>query len=63
MEMNKKHRDNYEYMKQSMQQKFLEYDQEAMIRKFGLRQDAQFLYLDFVDRAYRISRTTGMVEW
>ncbi len=57
------HRDNYEYMKEKMQRQFLEYDQAAMIRKFGLRHDAQYLYLECLERAYRISRTTGAVEW
>lgn len=58
-----KHRDNYEYMKEKMQRKFLEYDQEGMIRKFNLRHDGQYLYLPFVGREYRISRSTGAVEW
>ena len=57
------HRDNYEYMKEKMQRQFLEYDQEGMIGKFGLRHDAQYLYLECLERAYRISRTTGVVEW
>ena len=58
-----KHRDNYEYMKEQMQRKFLEYGQERMIRKFRLRHDAQYLYLECLEREYRISRTTGVVEW
>lgn len=58
-----KHRDNYEVMKERMQGKFLEYDQAAMIRKFGLRHDGQYLYLPFAGREYRISRSTGGVSW
>ena len=58
-----KHRDNYEYMKEKMQQQFLKHDQAVMIRKSGLRHDAQYLYLECLERAYRISRTNGVVDW
>lgn len=54
---------NYETTRDNMQLRFLEYDQERMIRKFGLRHDSQYLYLPFVGRDYRIGRGSGKVEW
>lgn len=54
---------NYEQMKRKMQTHFLEYDQAAMIRRFCLKHDKDFLYIRFVSRVYRINRMSGMVEW
>lgn len=54
---------NYEIMKNRMSAEFVKYDQEKMIRKFALRADAEFLYLRFVEKDYRISRTNGRVTW
>ena len=54
---------NYEKMKDSMADVFLRYDQEKMIRKFALKHDEAFLYVDFMGRAYRIDRHTGRVVW
>ena len=54
---------NYEKMKDSMADVFLRYDQEKMIRKFALKHDEAFLYVDFVGRPYRIDRHTGRVVW
>ena len=54
---------NYETMRDQMAGAFLRYDQEAMIRKFSLRHDADFLYICFVGREYRIDRHTGTVSW
>lgn len=56
-------RSNYEITRDNMQIKFLEYDQEHMVKKFGLRYDSQYLYLPFVGRDYRIGRKNGKVEW
>lgn len=56
-------RSNYETMKIQMQDQFLKYDQSAMIQKFNLRHDKQWLYIRFVQREYRIGRNTGIVEW
>ena len=47
---------NYEKMKNEMAGAFLKYDQEAMIRKFDLKYDEAYLYLDLLSRAHRISR-------
>ena len=54
---------NYEIMRDQMAGAFLRYDQEAMIEKFSLRYDANFLYIRFVGREYRIDRHTGTVSW
>ena len=54
---------NYEKMKNNMAAVFLQYDQETMIRRFALEQDADSLFLTFLNRPYRISRATGQVAW
>ena len=54
---------NYEKMKQSMSKVFLQYPQEKMIEKFSLESDRDYLYLWFFGRKYRISRSTGIVQW
>lgn len=41
---------------------FLEYDQELLIKKFGLEADAQYLYLTYLNTPCRIRRQTGAVE-
>lgn len=58
-----KRESNYEIMKRKMQGHFLEFDQNTMIRRFGLRHDPEYLYITFVGRIYRIGRSTGKVEW
>jgi hypothetical protein len=45
-----------------MQVEFLKYDQEKMIQKFALKSDSDYLYITFVGRTCRISRSTGKVE-
>ena len=54
---------NYEITRDRMRIEFLKYDQEHMIRKFSLKSDRSYLYISFMQRAYRISRRTGVVEW
>ena len=56
-------RNNYEHMKNQMRTHFLDYDQTKMIRKFSLKSDEAFLYIRFLGRNYRISRSHGTVEW
>lgn len=53
---------NYEIMRDSMQKKFLKYDQEHMIEKFNLKYDEDYLYIRFCKDWYRIHRRTGKVE-
>lgn len=54
---------NYEIMRNQMRSRFLQYDQAAMIKKFGLNADEAYIYMDFFNRPYRVDRSTGVVEW
>ncbi len=54
---------NYEKMKNSVNDSFLQYDQENMIRKFSLQHDSNYLYITFIGRTYRINRHTGIIHW
>lgn len=54
---------NYEKMKKDMAAVFLQYDQEKMIRKFGLSGGRDYLSLPFLSQEYRINRHTGQVTW
>lgn len=54
---------NYDTMRNRMELEFAKYNQQEMIQKFSLRHDADFLYLPFVGREYRIHRSNGRVEW
>ena len=53
---------NYEKQVYFARDLFLRYDQDAMIRKFDLTSDGQFLYVELLHQSYRISRSTGVVE-
>lgn len=54
---------NYEKMKNSVNDSFLQYNQEIMIQKFSLQYDSAYLYISFIGRTYRISRHTGIIHW
>ena len=54
---------NYEIMRDKMQLKFLEYNQQHMIQSFHMKYDEQYLYIKFVGRDHRINRLNGRVEW
>lgn len=54
---------NYDKTKISMAHIFLQYDQTAMIHKYSLEHDSDWLYITFVNRNYRINRKTGNVQW
>ena len=54
---------NYEKMKNSMAEVFLQYDQDNMIRKFQLEHDERYLYIRCLERPYRVSRETGQIDW
>lgn len=54
---------NYEKTKLSMANAFLQYNQEAMINKFSLTHDTDWLYLSFINRTYRINRKSGNIQW
>ena len=54
---------NYEITRNATEAKFPEYDQEQIISRFHLKNDGEYIYVDFVGREYRISRQTGKVEY
>jgi len=54
--------DNYEISRDRAQQYFLNFDQQKMIAQWNLQHDAQFLYVTFINRPYRICRATGAVQ-
>lgn len=53
---------NYDIMKRQMQKEFLKYDQEKMIRKFGLASDEEYIFIRFTAMDYRIGRKNGAVS-
>lgn len=52
---------NYEKQVYIARELFLNYDQQEMIKKFQLKSDENYLYLNMLDRFYRISRTDGSI--
>lgn len=54
--------DNYQLSRDRAQAYFLRFDQEAIIKQWQLKQDEDWLYLDFLSMPYRICRKTGIVE-
>ena len=56
---------NYELSRDRAQAYFLGFDQEAIIRTWALASDANWLYVDFLGRPYRICRKDGSIlrQW
>lgn len=54
---------NYLIQAQQAKQRFLTYDQDALISKFGLRWDEAYLYVNFLCKQYRIGRRTGDMDY
>ena len=55
-------KDNYLIQAQQAKQRFLTYDQEALIRKFQLSADDAYLYVTLLRQTYRICRSTGNMQ-
>lgn len=53
--------DNYQISRDRAQDFFLGFDQEAIIRAWGLERDENSLYVDFFGRKYAVCRKTGAV--
>lgn len=53
---------NYTQQALAARSLFLQWDQAAMIAKYGLKADETYLYLFFVGAQYRIHRRTGQVD-
>lgn len=58
----KKSASNYDLQVDVGKRIFLEYDQEKLIRKFHLKADKQWIYLNYLNTPYRINRNNGGVE-
>lgn len=54
---------NYEIFKRDALNRFLTYDQEQLIRRLHLKENATYIYINFLDREYRISRQVPMMEY
>ena len=54
--------DNYRLQVEAAKRYFLGYDQDALVQKLGLEQDAHYLYATMLYKKYRIHRETGNVE-
>ena len=57
-----KQKSNYDLQVDIGKKIFLEYDHEAIIRKFCLQADGLWIYLRYLNIPYRISRNTGGIE-
>ena len=56
-------RDNYAIQAAQAKEKFLTYDQNALIAKFHLAHDGDYLYFELLCKQYRLHRTTGDLEY
>lgn len=56
-------KNNYLIQAQQAKERFLTYDQAKLIRKFGLRFDEAYLYVNLLCKQYRLERTTGDLQW
>ena len=54
--------DNYDIQRQYAQKRFLSYDQQAIIQRFRLDHDEDFLYTRMFSIPYRMCRKTGLLE-
>ena len=54
--------DNYQIQARQAKDRFLTYDQNALIEKMHMEHDGQYLYIPLLSQRYRISRTTGDME-
>lgn len=54
--------DNYATQASQAKARFLTYDAEKLIRKFGLAADDRYLYTTLFSLPYRVERATGCVE-
>ena len=52
---------NYDQVIENWRLKFLEMDQEELIRKFQLEADEEFLYIIYISKRFRIDRKNGFI--
>jgi len=55
-------RDNYRIQADQAKRHFLTYDQQALIEKFPLEADENYLYMTLLSQPYRLCRKTGSPE-
>ena len=60
-EMQDKHINNYTTQAESARVDFLKWDQEKMIKRFNLKADDHFMYIDFFREMHSIDRHSGKV--
>ncbi len=53
---------NYAIQARQAKDLFLRYDQDALIRKFGLKHDETYLYVTMLSETYRICRKNGDMD-
>ena len=61
--MEKNLTDNYEKQIYIGRDLFLKYDQDMLIKKYKLKNDHAYLYLNYIGTEYRISRSDGSIEY
>lgn len=61
--MEKNLTDNYEKQIYIGRDLFLKYDQDMLIKKYKLKNDHAYLYLNYIGSEYRISRSDGSIEY
>ena len=54
--------DNYDLQVDIGRRIFMAYDQDRLIRKFGLEADSQWIYLTYLNTPCRISRADGQID-
>lgn len=59
--MKEKDKSNYEQVRETWRLKFLEMDQEVLIRKFNLEAEEDALYILYFSKKLRIDRRTGEI--
>ena len=61
--MEKNLTDNYEKQIYIGRDLFLRYDQDMLIKKYKLKNDHAYLYLNYIGTEYRIDRGNGAIEY
>lgn len=60
--MEKEYSSNYEKQVDIGKEWFLKYNQEKLIKKYNLRNDNEYLYLNYIGTPYRIDRKNGTIS-
>ena len=55
-------KDNYAIQARDAKNRFLGYDQEKLIQKYGLKYDEEYLYTAMLSQPYRLHRKTGDMD-